>query len=134
MKTGTMESTMNVQTSLYERIGGEAAIIAAVDIFYQKVLSDEITRPFFEGLDLEAQSRKQVAFMAWAFGGPAEFKGRNLRAAHLKLVRQRGLSDVHFDAVARHLEATLRELEVEEELIRAALTIIVDTRQQVLGQ
>ena len=72
--------------SLYERIGGEAAVMAAVDLFYKKVLEDELTRPFFAGLDMAAQSRKQVAFMMWAFGGPEPYKGRPLREAHKKLV------------------------------------------------
>jgi hemoglobin len=119
--------------SLYERLGGEGAIIAAVDRFYEKVLADEMTRPFFADLDMETQSRKQVAFMAWAFGGPEEWKGRPLKAAHTRLVRQ-GLSDAHFDAVAGHLEATLRELGVEDELIKEVMAIVAGTREQVLGR
>lgn len=119
--------------SLYQRLGGEAAIIAAVDLFYEKVLADELTRPFFAELDMEMQSRKQVAFMAWAFGGPEEWKGRPLKAAHARLVKN-GLSDVHFDAVARHLDATLRELGIEEALIGEVMTIVAGTREQVLGR
>lgn len=119
--------------SLFERIGGETAVMAAVDRFYEKVLDDELTRPFFEDLDMGAQSRKQVAFMTWAFGGPQEYRGRDLRAAHAKLV-QRGLTDAHFDAVARHLEDTLRELEVAPELIDKALGIVGSTRSEVLGR
>lgn len=123
-----------MEQSLYARIGGESAIMAAVDLFYEKVLDDPLTRPFFEKLDMETQSRKQVAFMAWAFGGPSEFKGRNLRAAHAHLVSSMGLSDVHFDAVAGHLHSTLRELSIEEPLINEAMTIVASTRDQVLGR
>lgn len=119
--------------SLYQRLGGEAAIIAAVDLFYEKVTADELTKPFFAELDMEMQSRKQVAFMAWAFGGPEEWKGRPLKAAHARLVKN-GLSDVHFDAVARHLDATLRELGIEEALIGEVMTIVGSTREQVLGR
>lgn len=119
--------------SLYQRLGGEAAIIAAVDLFYEKVLADELTKPFFADLDMETQSRKQVAFMAWAFGGPDEWKGRPLKAAHARMVKN-GLSDAHFDAVARHLDATLRELAVEEPLIGEVMTLIASTRDQVLGR
>src|SRR5688572_30371485 len=72
--------------SLYERIGGEAAVMAAVDIFYAKVLAHDLLRPFFAGLDMQAQIRKQVAFMSWAFGGPVEYRGRDLTAAHANLV------------------------------------------------
>lgn len=119
--------------SLYERIGGEAAIMAAVERFYQKVLADERTRPFFAGLDMKDQTKKQIAFMSWAFGGPIEFKGRDLRAAHAPLVAK-GLGDVQFDAVASHLEATLQELGVPDELVRESLAIVAGTRTEVLGR
>ena len=119
--------------SLYEKLGGEAAIMAAVDLFYEKVMADELTRPFFRGLDMAAQTRKQVAFMTRAFGGPAEYEGRDLRAAHAGLVK-RGLGDAHFDAVARHLEATLRELGVAEDLVAEALTTVGGTRSEVLNR
>ena len=56
--------------SLYERIGGEPAIMAAVNLFYQKVMEDSLTRPFFSGLDMKAQVQKQIAFMSRALGGP----------------------------------------------------------------
>jgi hemoglobin len=123
-----------MSTSLYDRIGGEAAIMAAVDLFYRKVLDDELTRPFFSGLDMMAQTKKQIAFMAWAFGGPSQYKGRDLREAHADLVRQKGLSDAHFDAVARHLDATLTELGIARPLIDEALGIVASTRTEVLGR
>src|SRR5215831_16219599 len=118
---------------LYERIGGQAAVMAAVDLFYEKVLADDLTRPFFAGLDMAAQTKKQVAFMAWAFGGPEEYKGRDLRSAHAPLLK-RGLGDAHFDAVAKHLEATLTELGVARDLIDEALTLVAGTRNEVLGR
>jgi hemoglobin len=122
------------KASLYDRIGGQPAIMAAVDRFYDKVLDDETLRPFFEGLDMTAMIQKQIAFMAWAFGGPAEYKGRDLRVAHAKLVANKGLSDVHFDVLAKHLEATLRELGLSEDLIVESLAIVAGTRTQVLGR
>jgi hemoglobin len=122
-----------VPDSLYERIGGETAVLAAVDLFYKKVIADKLTRPYFSGLDMALQSRKQVAFMAWAFGGPQEYKGRDLREAHRSLVK-RGLSDTHLDAVTRHLRGTLEELGVAPPLIEEAMTIVATTRNEVLGR
>lgn len=119
--------------TLYERLGGEAAVLAAVGLFYEKVTSDPMTRPWFSALDIAAQTRKQVAFMTWAFGGPAEYKGRDLRAAHAPLV-DKGLDDQHFDAVLGHLESTLRDLDVEPELIADALAIVGKTRADVLNR
>jgi len=118
--------------SLYERMGGEAAIMAAVGIFYKKVIADDLIRPFFADLDMEKQTQKQIAFMAWAFGGPAEYKGRDLREAHASL-SARGLSEEHFAAVVRHLKATLEELGVAPTEITEALAMVGGTKALVLG-
>lgn len=119
--------------TLYERIGGEAAVMAAVDIFYDKVLGDPLLAPYFEQLDMQAQARKQVAFMAWAFGGPERYAYRDLTEAHRGVVA-RGVGDAHFDAVAKHLRATLEELMVGESMIEEALTLVAATRKAVLGR
>jgi hemoglobin len=108
--------------------------MAAVDLFYAKVMNDAITRPFFDDLDMTAQVQKQVAFMSRALGGPVEYHGRNLRSAHAKLVSEKGLSDPHFDAVAGHLRATLEELGVEKSIVDEALTAIGGMRNEVLGR
>lgn len=107
--------------------------MATVDGFYRRVLADELTQPFFAELDLEAQVRKQIAFVARAFGGPDEYTGRNLRVAHSNLV-MRGLSDVHFDAVLGHLRATMIELGITSELVDEAAEIVEATRAEVLGR
>jgi hemoglobin len=120
--------------SLYERIGGEPAVMAAVDLFYAKIMKDEVTRPFFDGLDMPAQVQKQIAFMSRALGGPVEYQGRNLRTAHARLVREKGLGDAHFDAVAGHLRATLEELGVQKALVDEAITAIGGMRDEVLGR
>jgi hemoglobin len=126
--------TVEGNTSLYDRLGGEIAIMAAVDLFYSKVLADPITRPFFDGVDMTAQARKQVAFMTYAFGGPVEQRGRDLRTSHAALVKNRGLSDVHFDAVAEHLRSTLQELEIDLPLQDEVMAIIASTRAAVLDR
>ncbi len=108
--------------------------MAAVNIFYEKVIGDELTRPFFTNLDMTAQVQKQIAFMSRALGGPVEYQGRNLRAAHAKLVAEQGLSDSHFDAVAGHLKKTLEELGVEQALVDEAIVAIGGMRDEVLGR
>ena len=37
--------------SLYEQLGGEAAMDAAVGIFYAKVLADDRIKHFFDGVE-----------------------------------------------------------------------------------
>ena len=119
--------------SLFEKIGGDAAVNAAVDIFYRKVLADDRINMFFEGIDMEQQAAKQKAFLTVAFGGPNKYSGKDMRDGHAHLV-ERGLNDSHFDAVMEHLGATLKELNVPDELIAEAAAIAESTRNDVLGR
>lgn len=119
--------------ALYERIGGERAIMSAVTLFYEKVLADPELAPFFDGLDMPAQIDKQVAFMTMAFGGPHEYTGRDLAIAHAGLVK-RGLNDQHFDRVGVCLKDSLAELGVSSEIIDEVLAIVETTRDAVLGR
>ncbi len=124
---------MSQQESLYEKLGGEAAVNAAVDIFYRKVLSDDRISSFFEDVDMEKQAAKQKAFLTMAFGGPHNYSGLDMRSGHAHLV-ERGLNDTHVDAVIENLAATLRDLGVQEALINQVAAIAESTRNDVLGR
>jgi len=119
--------------SLFEQIGGEAAVDAAVDVFYRKVLADDRINRFFEDVDMEKQAVKQKAFLTMAFGGPHNYTGKDMREGHAHLVKQ-GLNDEHFDAVMENIGATLKELGVPDELIGKAAAIAESTRNDVLGR
>ena len=119
--------------SLFEQIGGEAAVNAAVDLFYRKVLVDKRINQFFATTDMERQAAKQKAFLTVVLGGPNKYSGQDMRSAHANLVKQ-GLNDSHFDAVMEHLGATLTELKVPAELIGKAAAIAESTRNDVLGR
>lgn len=121
------------EPSLYERLGGEAAVNAAVDVFYGKVLDDYRINRFFEKTDMAKQVEHLKTFMTVAFGGPNHYTGRSLRDGHARLV-QKGLSDSHFDAVMEHLGATMQELNVPAELIGEAAALVESVRGEVLGR
>jgi len=110
-----------MKQSLYERIGGEPALMAAVDLFYSKVLDNELTRPFFETLDMESQIRKQIAFMAWALGGPDSYKGRDLRGAHADLVKNKGQLDPGVHLLPPEVDQEIASLKLK------ALGLSIDT-------
>lgn len=119
--------------TLFERLGGSAAIEAAVDIFYRKLLADERVRAFFEGVDMKRQARGQRAFLTMLMGGPNAYTGASLRASHQRL-GARGLNDGHFDAVLEHLAATLRELGAAEGDVAAAAALAESARADVLNR
>jgi hemoglobin len=127
------KSSKGQTMSLYEQIGGEAAVNAAVDIFYRKVLKDNRIKHFFDGVDMAKQAAKQKAFLTMAFGGPHNYTGEDMRKGHAHLVA-RGLNDSHFDAVMENLGATLTELNVPANLIAQAAAIAESTRNDVLGR
>ena len=119
--------------SLFNRLGGEAAVDAAVDIFYRKVLADDRISEFFDGVDMDKQAAKQKAFLTMAFGGPNSYTGEDMRKGHAHLVA-RGLNDSHFDAVVENLGNTLKELGVSDDLIGEVAAIAETTRSDVLGR
>lgn len=125
------ENTTNL--TLFEQLGGEAAVNAAVDIFYRKVLGDYRINRFFDGVDMEQQAAKQKAFLTMAFGGPNNYTGQDMRNAHAKFVKM-GLDDSHFDAVMENLLATLAELNVPQNLIDQVDALAQTTRNDVLGR
>lgn len=118
---------------LYEDIGGAAAVNAAVDIFYRKVLQDPRINVFFADVDMSKQAAKQKAFLTMAFGGPNHYTGLDMRKGHAHLVA-RGLNDSHFDAVVENLGKTLKELNVPDHLIAQVAGIAETTRNDVLGK
>jgi truncated hemoglobin YjbI len=68
-----------VQSSLYEIIGGEAALPPVVDDFYDRVLADPELRGFFAGTNMNRLKARQVEFFAAALGGPLPYTGPSLR-------------------------------------------------------
>ena len=119
--------------SLFEQLGCEAAVDAAVDVFYRKVLADYRINRFFDNVDMDKQAAKQKAFLTMAFGGPNHYTGKDLRDGHAKLVKM-GLNDSHFDAVLENLAATLIELGVAQELVDQVNALAETTRNDVLGK
>ncbi len=119
--------------SLFERLGGAPAVAAAVDLFYEKIIADPQISPFFDHTDISVQRAKQKAFLTMVFGGAAGYSGKDLRRAHAPLVA-RGLTDSHFDAVAGHLQATLEELGVDQDLTAEVMLTAACTRDDVLNR
>ncbi len=117
------------EESLYQRLGGQAAIDAAVDAFYVKVLADDRVKHFFEETNMARQHRKQKEFLSAAFGGPLPWTGKDMRKAHEDL----DLKEEHFGAIAENLVATLKDLGISQELIDEVVAVALTTKDDVLG-
>jgi hemoglobin len=115
-----------LMTSIYERIGGQDALIVVVDDFYERVLADPQLAPFFAGANMSRLKGKQVEFFAEALGGPANYNGLSMKDAH----RGRAIGRIHFDLVAKYLSEALGAAGVPdstaEEIIAAVAPLATD--------
>ncbi len=120
-------------STVYEQLGGEAAINEAVDRFYRRVLNDPYVSRFFEGVDMEKQAAKQKAFLTMVTGGPNNYTGKDMREGHKHLVEM-GMNDSHVDHIICHLRSTLAELGVAPELIKTVADVAESVRDDVLNR
>ena len=123
-------------STLYDKLGGAAAVDIAVEKFYEKVLADKRVQHFFAHTNMQQQKQHQKDFMTYAFGGAQHWNGSTMREVHKELVTEMGLTDIHFDAIAEDLVATLVEIEVPQTLIDEVVQIVGSTahRNDVLNR
>lgn len=114
--------------TLYERLGGEDAIAAVVDEFYDRVVADEQVAHYFEDVDMREQRAHQTKFVSSVTGGPVEYTGAEMEAAHADLV----IGPADFQAIATHLDAALVEFDVGEDDREAVLEAIASYRDDIV--
>lgn len=97
---------MSSSLTLYERLGGAAAIENLVEAFYVRVLADPELAPFFRNTSLERLRHMQSEFFSMALGGPVTYSGPPLSHVH----HGRGITRHHFALFVGHLLETLRDM------------------------
>jgi hemoglobin len=117
------------ESSLYFRIGGEAAVAAAVDGLYKRIAADRDLSSYFAGIDMAQLKAHQRAFIASAFGGPDRYHGRRLDAAH----RELSVTPSAYSRVVDHLVDTLVELEVDAAVIADVTEAVRSLQPQVVA-
>jgi hemoglobin len=116
-------------TNIYDQIGGQEALIAVVDDFYVRVLADPQLGPFFAGANMSRLKGMQVEFFAAALGGPHEYSGRAMKDVH----QGRGIGQVHFDLVAKHLTEALAAAGVPDETVTAIIGAIAPSSADIVS-
>jgi hemoglobin len=116
------------EISVYDAIGGRAALTAAVDDFYGRLLADAVLGPLFPRGAGARHRAYVVTILGEALGGPERYQGPDLAAAHRGL----GISDAHFDLAALHLYATLDSLSVPRHLADHIVGIVATLRPAVV--
>jgi hemoglobin len=120
-----------LESSLYQRIGHAGGLLWLVNTLYLRVLADPLLMSYFKHMD--DQDRQwlrwhMLTLLAVVTGGPSKYEGRDLHEAHADL----HITEKAFDQVVWHLQATLQELEIQQEDQRAILAAVQARRDEVV--
>lgn len=123
---------MNVVTesssSIFERIGGSAAVEAVVADLYERAAVDPDLGSYFHRTDLPLQRRKLVEMIGQALGGPEAPWLLGLREAHAG----RAISHRHFSLMAAYLIDILIERGVGDDETDAIMGWFAEGRDSVV--
>lgn len=123
--------------SLYERLGGEAAITAVVDDFVGRAAADPAVHFTRKGTPKEwdatpenvATLKKHLTqFICSATGGPQIYEGKDLKATHEGM----GISESEFGAIAADLKTSLNTFNVPQKEQDDLLTIVGTTQGSIV--
>jgi len=117
------------ESSLYNKIGGEAGIASMVDAFYERVLSDPELKPYFKDVPMDRLHRMQREFFGAATGGPVVYNGKPLSHIHQKL----GITLHHFQLFTEHLIETLKDKGIEESEVLELISRVNLDVDEILG-
>ena len=107
---GASTSASAPQKSLYDRLGGKAAITAVVDDFVGRVATDNRINGKFANANIPRLKSMLVEQICQASGGPCTYTGRDMKTTHAGM----GVSSSDFDALVGDLVATLNKFKVPE--------------------
>lgn len=111
--------------SILKRLGGVTVLVAMIDEFYFRLLADDSLTIFFQNVDLSWLKNHQKNFLMSALSGPVNVESsiKHIRRAHSRLF-DKGLNEKHFDTVAAHLVATLKDMRVDPKLVNEVSAVI----------
>ena len=122
------------QASLYERLGGEAAIAAVVDRFIDELSNDDILnanpaiRSARDSVDPDELKAKVTALVRQASGGPQEYTGRTMAESHAHM----NISGSEWDQMITIFVYVLDEFSVPEAEQGELLAIMESTKADIV--
>jgi hemoglobin len=116
------------QRSLYQRLGGRAAIVAVVNDFVGNVARDKRINRFFAKTDIPRLKRLLVQQICAGSGGPCTYQGRSMRVAHRGL----GIRNRDFDALVEDLVRSLNKFNVGPREQRELLALLGPMRRDIV--
>lgn len=122
------EATFTKQQSLYQRLGGQRAIVAVVDDFVGNVAADKRINRYFAKTNIPRFKRRLVEQLCAGTGGPCVYKGRDMKSAHSGL----GVSGGDFGALVEDLGKSLNKLKVPAREQKELIAILAPMRGDIV--
>jgi len=94
--------------TLYERLGGKEALQAVVGELWSVVAADTRINARFQKTKPEAFGGQLVDFLCQASGGPCQYQGKDMKAAHTGMK----LNEAEFNALAEDTTKALNKFKV----------------------
>ncbi|PWK19458.1 hemoglobin [Arcicella aurantiaca] len=122
-------------TTLYARLGGNAAITAVIDDFIGKVAADSRINAFFAAAAADPARLNRLKLnlvnqVGQASGGPEKYSGLDMKTAHKGMK----ITDAQFNALVEDLQASLVKFKVESRTKIQLLTALGGMRADIVGQ
>ena len=121
---------MDAATTIFDRLGGAAAIAAIVADLYERARQDPELTGYFHATDMDNQRRKLAEMIGEALGGPQAPWLLGLEDAH----HGRGVTHRHFSLMAAHLMDVLIEREVDPDEANTVMNWLTASRDAVVEE
>ncbi|WP_206425311.1 group I truncated hemoglobin [Staphylospora marina] len=125
-----MQYPYELDDNLFEKLGGEEAVRAVVNEFYDRVLNDSRVSGIFDGVDMNILRSHQTIFMSFMLGSPVKFEGKTLREAHKGL----GITSEEYEIILDHLNGALKKFNVGIEERAKILAFVRTLKPFIMGQ
>lgn len=114
--------------TLFDRLGGQSAIVAVVDDFVANVVADKRINAFFANTEPTSFKAKLVDQLCQATGGPCKYTGLDMKTAH----KGRGVKDADFNALVEDLGKSLNKFKVAKKDQKALVALLAPMKKDIV--
>ena len=122
------EAGQETTKTLYDRLGGKAAITAVVDQFVTNVADDKRINARFSTTDIPRLKKNLVDQVCMASGGPCTYSGRDMTTTHAGMK----ITAADFNALVEDLVASLNKFKVSETEKKELLGILGPMKKDIV--
>jgi len=115
---------------LYDRLGGQPAIVAVVDDFVANIAADAKINARFARTDIPKLKQNLVNQLCQATGGPCRYTGKDMVAAH----RGMNIAKDEFNAMGADMLKTLEKFKVPEQEKSEVMAALGSMQGDIVGK